>query len=75
VDDPNVAEFASFDHFARLPNHRIAGAVEGHRKTVSCASAQPVPTLRRSVVDKGLSQMTSIPASRNAFATEVKVVR
>ncbi len=32
VDDPNVAEFASFDHFARLAHHRIAGVVQSHRK-------------------------------------------
>ena len=32
VDDPDVADFASFNHFARLAHHRIAGVVEGHRK-------------------------------------------
>ena len=32
VDDPDVADFARLDHFARLAHHRIAGIVEGHRK-------------------------------------------
>ena len=32
VDDPDVAEFASFDHFPSLANHRIAGIVKGHRE-------------------------------------------
>jgi hypothetical protein len=32
VDDSDVADFAGFDHFARLAHHRIAGVVEGHRK-------------------------------------------
>jgi len=32
VDDSDVADFAGFDHFARLAHHRIAGVVEAHRK-------------------------------------------
>ena len=32
VDDPDVADFAGFDHLARLAHHRIAGVVQGHRE-------------------------------------------
>ena len=71
VDDAQLPEFAGRDHFARLPHHGIAGVVERDRE-YEVASASASATSSRasgSVVDNGLSQMTSMPASRNALAT------
>ena len=71
VDDADVAEFAGRDHLARLPHHGIAGVVERHREDEVARARRGATSSRASasVVDSGLSQITSIPASRNAFAT------
>ena len=71
VDDPDVADLAGSDHFARLPDHGIAGVVERHceHQPSRAREFDEFTSASCNVVDSGLSQITSMPAARNALAT------
>ena len=70
LHDAEVAELAGGDHGARLPDHRIAGVVVGdaRRSCRSCGVSLTRSRASAAVSDSGLSQMTWMPALRNAFA-------
>ena len=78
VHGDELAELARRDHLARLPHHGVAGVVQRDEE-VALPRSSPAPrsaSASASVVDSGLSQITSMPASRKARGDRrVQVVR